>query len=199
MAENSLIRDSAVVALLQQEADLSDIFANQRTLIAQTCARHILVATIQEAQEAVARLGAGERFEYVVAAVSLDPGSPGGLLIDPNDPSNCVVPASRFVQEFADALVVAPVGEPFGPVQTQFGWHVIEVLERIEPESLEAFTADPLRYLDAGFAATVAAGWEDAAVARAEIKVASQLGRWNPATDGIVPPDDATVSRVVTP
>ena len=196
VAENSIIRDAAVVAVLEEQSGFAEIFSNQRTLVTQTCAAHIVTDSIQSAQAVLARLDAGESFEQLATELSLDTGSPGGLLVDPDDPQNCVVSASRFVPEFADALVVAPVGQPFGPVQTDFGWHVILVLQRNAPETLDVFAADPLAYLDPGYAANVAALWEDSAVGRADIRVASALGRWNPGTDGILPPDDATILSI---
>jgi hypothetical protein len=196
VAENSIIRDAAVVSVLEEQAGLEDIFSNQRTLVTQTCTAHIVVGSIQEGQAVLERLAAGEAFDQLATELSLDTSSPGGLLVDPDNPQNCVVSASRFVPEFANALVVAPVGEPFGPVETDFGWHVILVLQRNAPETLEVFAADPLAYLDPGYAANVATLWEDNAVGRADIRVASELGRWNPGTDGIVPPDDATVFPV---
>jgi parvulin-like peptidyl-prolyl isomerase len=197
VAENSLIRDAAVVALLESpesEADLGDIFTNQPTVVTRTCAAHIVVPTIGEAQAVLDRLDAGEAFEQLANELSLDTGSPGGLLVDPNNPQDCLVSAARFVPEFADALVVAALNEPFGPVQTDFGWHVVLVLERQAPETLTVFESDPLRYLDPGFASSIASRWEDDAVGRADIEVASQLGRWNPATDGILPPDDGATT-----
>jgi peptidyl-prolyl cis-trans isomerase C len=83
--------------------------------------RHILVATEDEAKEIIAALQKGEKFEKL-ADRSKDPGSKdkGGDL-DWNAPGN-------FVKPFSDAMVKLPKGKfTTVPVQTQFGWHVIEV------------------------------------------------------------------------
>jgi len=83
--------------------------------------RHILVATEDEAKETIAALQKGEKFEKL-ADRSKDPGSKdkGGDL-DWNAPGN-------FVKPFSEAMVKLPKGKfTTVPVQTQFGWHVIEV------------------------------------------------------------------------
>ncbi len=83
--------------------------------------RHILVPTEDEAKEIIAALQKGEKFEKL-AERSKDPGSKdkGGDL-DWNAPGN-------FVKPFSDAMVKLPKGKfTTQPVQTQFGWHVIEV------------------------------------------------------------------------
>jgi peptidyl-prolyl cis-trans isomerase C len=84
--------------------------------------RHILVDNQAEAQDVIAQLQKGEKFETLAAARSKDTGSKtrGGDL-DWNTPSN-------FVKPFGDAMVALQKGKfTTTPVQTQFGWHVIEV------------------------------------------------------------------------
>ncbi len=83
--------------------------------------RHILVEKEDDAKDIIVQLQKGEKFEKL-AERSKDPGSKdkGGDL-DWNAPSN-------FVKPFADAMVKTPKGKfTTQPVQTQFGWHVIEV------------------------------------------------------------------------
>jgi len=84
-------------------------------------ARHILVDKDSEAKEIVAQLKKGTKFEEL-AKQSKDPGSKekGGDL-DWNPPST-------FVKPFADALAKLEKGKyTETPVQTQFGWHVIQL------------------------------------------------------------------------
>ena len=83
--------------------------------------RHILVDNEADAKDIITELQKGEKFEKL-AARSKDPGSKdkGGDL-DWNAPGN-------FVKPFSDAMVATPKGKfTAQPVQTQFGWHVIEV------------------------------------------------------------------------
>jgi peptidyl-prolyl cis-trans isomerase C len=89
-------------------------------------ARHILVENESEAKEIIAKLKKGEKFEEL-AKVSKDPGSKdhGGDL-DWNLPSG-------FVKPFSDAMVKLEKGKyTETPVQSQFGWHVIQ-LEDVRP------------------------------------------------------------------
>ena len=84
-------------------------------------ARHILVDKDTEANEIIAQLKKGAKFEDL-AKQSKDPGSKdkGGDL-DWNPPST-------FVKPFADALVKLEKGKyTEAPVQTQYGWHVIQL------------------------------------------------------------------------
>lgn len=83
--------------------------------------RHILVDKEDEAKEIIAALQKGEKFEKL-AERSKDPGSKAnGGDLDWNAPGN-------FVKPFSDAMVKLPKGKfTTVPVQTQFGWHVIEV------------------------------------------------------------------------
>ena len=84
--------------------------------------RHILVKTEDQAKEIISELQKGAKFDELAKARSEDPGSKekGGDL-DWNAPAN-------FVKPFGDAMEATPKGKfTPQPVQTQFGWHVIEV------------------------------------------------------------------------
>ena len=108
---------------------LQQVLATEVPKVAeQAHARHILVETEEEAQEVVKRLEAGEDFGELAAELSIDPGSAtkGGDL--------GFVPRGRFVEPIDEAVFTLPVGEISEPIQTQFGWHIIEVLERGEHE-----------------------------------------------------------------
>ncbi|MHB1100916.1 MAG: peptidylprolyl isomerase, partial [Burkholderiales bacterium] len=84
--------------------------------------RHILVKTEAEAKKIIADLKKGAKFSKLAAEKSEDPGSKsnGGELD--------WAPASNFVQPFADAVRLLKKGEITpAPVQTPFGWHVIQL------------------------------------------------------------------------
>lgn len=86
--------------------------------------RHILVSTKEWAKAAADSIKGGESFASVAKHMSSDPGSStkGGDL-GWNLPGN-------FTPAFADAMkALKPAGITTEPVQTEFGWHVIEVLE----------------------------------------------------------------------
>jgi peptidyl-prolyl cis-trans isomerase C len=83
--------------------------------------RHILLEKEDEAKDVIASLQKGEKFEKL-AERSKDTGSKAhGGDLDWNAPSN-------FVKPFADAMVALEKGKfTATPVQTQFGWHVIQL------------------------------------------------------------------------
>ena len=87
-------------------------------------ARHILVATEDEAKSALKRIMGGEEFEKVAKEVSKDPGSEGGDL--------GWFTKDRMVPEFADAAFKLDVGQMSDPVKSPFGWHLIEILDKRE-------------------------------------------------------------------
>jgi parvulin-like peptidyl-prolyl isomerase len=90
----------------------------------QAHARHILVETEDEAQAIIERLEAGEDFADLAAELSTDPGSAA------NGGDLGFVPRGRFVDTVDEAVFTLPIGEVSEPIQSQFGWHIVEVLER---------------------------------------------------------------------
>jgi parvulin-like peptidyl-prolyl isomerase len=89
-------------------------------------ARHILVGTEGEANNILNALHEGELFASLAQAVSTDSESAtnGGEL--------GWSAATGFVEEFSDAVSSAEIGALVGPVQTQFGFHIIQVRAREE-------------------------------------------------------------------
>jgi peptidyl-prolyl cis-trans isomerase C len=85
-------------------------------------ALHILVPTEEEAKTVAKRLKAGEDFGKLADELSKDPGSKGGDL--------GWFTKDRMVPEFADAAFKLEPGQVSDPVKTQFGWHVIKVLDK---------------------------------------------------------------------
>lgn len=88
----------------------------------QVWARHILVATEEEAQDVLDRLAAGEDWAAIAMDVSLDTANRniGGDL--------GWFHKERMVAPFAEAAFALKVGDVSAPVQSDFGWHLIQVL-----------------------------------------------------------------------
>ncbi len=87
-------------------------------------ARHILVKTEAEAKEVIAQLGKGGDFAKIAKEKSMDPGSKekGGDL-------GWFSPAT-MVKPFSDAVAGLQKGTVSPtPTQTQFGWHVIKLVD----------------------------------------------------------------------
>lgn len=133
----------------------------------EVCAVHILVATEPEADEVLTRLDGGEDFAVVAQEVSLDTGSgaAGGDL-------GCVSPAG-YVAEFADATMTAEIGVVVGPVESQFGFHVIRVDERgvVPVEDVRLSLAE-------GGVGLAVSDWFVAAIETAAVTVAEEYGTW---------------------
>jgi peptidyl-prolyl cis-trans isomerase C len=91
----------------------------------QVCARHILLETVDDAEAALARLEQGEDFAELAAEVSVGPSGPDGGDL------GCFG-RGQMVGPFEQAAFAAEVGVPTGPVETQFGQHLILVSERQE-------------------------------------------------------------------
>lgn len=180
-AEATLLRLAAVDELGRDPAFLDSLLADDPDLVTEVCVRHVLVPDRAAAEEVIARLGAGEDFADVATEVSLDEGTPGGDL-------GCSV-AARYVTEFADAALVAPVGEVFGPIETQFGFHVLIVDERTQP-TIEELRADPQAYVPAEIIQEEFIRWFNAKVDEADIEIASDIGTWDAEARGIEPPAD---------
>lgn len=85
-------------------------------------ALHILVPTEDEAKTVEKRLKAGEDFGKLADELSKDPGSKGGDL--------GWFTQDRMVPEFGAAAFKLEPGQVSDPVKTQFGWHVIKVLDK---------------------------------------------------------------------
>jgi parvulin-like peptidyl-prolyl isomerase len=94
----------------------------QDLVIEQREARHILVETLEEAEAIVAEIADGADFAELAAERSSDPGSAanGGLL--------GARERGAFVPEFEEAVWAAELSTVLAPVETQFGFHVIEVV-----------------------------------------------------------------------
>src|SRR5215469_3648988 len=86
-------------------------------------AKHILVATEPYAQKIIQSLEKGAKFEDVAKKESMDPSKDSGGDIGWFTPD-------RMDKAFVDAVTGLKPGEfTHKPVQTQYGWHVIQLVE----------------------------------------------------------------------
>lgn len=175
------VRASVKEELASETEFLQGIWQDDQDMLVQVCARHILVASEAEATAARERYDAGEDFSALAVELSLDTQSPGGVLPCPAQPED-------FVQPFSSVVATAPVGEVAGPIETQFGWHIILVDSREFPQSLDELTQDPLQWIPSALVDAAWIGWINDALESADIEVRSQIGTWYPAVDGILPP-----------
>ncbi len=91
--------------------------------MAKASARHILVNTQEECENLKTKIENGEDFANVAKQHSQCPsGQKGGALGE--------FGPGQMVKEFDDVVFSAEIGKTHGPIQTQFGYHLIQVTNR---------------------------------------------------------------------
>jgi len=121
LLESSLYRDKVEAALK----------AEMPTVAEQVHARHILVATEEEARQVLDRLAAGEAFDALAQELSIDTASAA------NGGDLGWFSRGQMVAEFEEAAFSLAPGTVSDPVATTYGYHIIEVLEHEQDRPLE--------------------------------------------------------------
>jgi peptidyl-prolyl cis-trans isomerase C len=146
-------------------------------------ARHILVATEEEAKAVITELDAGGDFAAIAQEKSTDTGSGA------NGGDLGFFTAEQMVPEFsAAAFALEPGKHSAQPVQSQFGWHVIKVEEKREttPPPFEQMKPEIENQLSQELVGELVAGLrEDATIERPEPPAASEPA---PAAPEAAPP-----------
>ena len=176
LAEVGFPRSFYEEVFLVTEATLDTIAADlvgDRVIETRT-ARHILVETQAEADEIVALLAEGADFATLASERSTVPGSAaqGGLL--------GARERGVFVPAFDEAVWSARLGVVLAPVQSDFGFHVIEVVEEATTPATELSAGEQRDLAGAAFDTLLGD-----AVQAAEVVVVSRLGEWD-ATSGLI-------------
>jgi hypothetical protein len=152
-------------------------------------ADHILLESEADAQSVYRRVRDATEAQFVALAKkeSTEPGA------DESGGSLGSTAATQFVPEFANAVVALEPGEISRPVQTQFGWHVIYLVDKeVTPfEEAKAGLLEPLA--DQEFS-----GWLEDRAADLGVEVNPRYGRFSGATFSVQParstdPSDANV------
>ena len=164
------------------EEDIQAAYDELLPAFSTVCARHILVATEDEANAVIDRLDSGEEFADLAAELSTDTGSgaAGGDL-------GCLT-ADNYVVPFADATIAANIGEVTGPVQSDYGFHVIIVDSR-ETQVLEDVRVDLEASLVSQQSADLFDEWVFESLGAAEVVVTERYGTWQTEpTFGVISP-----------
>ena len=141
-------------------------------------ANHILVETEAEADNVYRRVRDATAAQFVALArtVSTEPGAAesGGELGS--------APATQYAPEFADAAAALEPGEISRPVRTQFGWHVIYLVDKEVTPFAEAREqlVEPLA--DREFQ-----GWLTDRAEELGVEVNPRFGRFAPDTFSVEP------------
>jgi len=152
-----------------------EVRAQYETSVTESCASHrfvshILVGSAEEAQAIEAQLAAGADFAKLAAQRSTDTTSAR------SDGDLGCLDGQQLDPAFAAAASALPLGGTSGPVQTQFGWHVIRVRDIYDAVPFDSVkdgirndlaTSDP-----AGRRALTKL------MAEAKVKVDRHYGRW---------------------
>lgn len=126
------IRSSMLTSVL-----IDRIVGSLPTTMEQVHARHILLLSEEEAQQVLAKLKAGEDFAALAQQYSQDMGSKD------NGGDIGFFPQGIMLPEFEEAAFSLPPGEVSSVVRSQFGFHIIQVLEKdpareLSPEMLQS-------------------------------------------------------------
>lgn len=176
-AEVAVLRE-AVQRNLTSDPALAAMILEDPTAITTVCVSHILVTTIEDAQAALDRLEAGEDFGALADEISTDTSPQGDL--------GCRL-ANRYVAEFAVATLEAPVGEPVGPSQSQFGYHILLVRERTTATP-EEVAANPRDYMAPPEVNDLWTQWLTEQLQDAVVELDPKYGSWT--AFGILPPSE---------
>ncbi len=155
--------------------------------LTQVCVSHILVDTEPEAEDAMDRVTGGEDFAAVASEVSQDPGSAD------NDGILPCGSAGQYVPEFRDASLVAPVGEVYEDlVETQFGFHVMLVTDRVAPAAGDLPTEDEIVENLAAIAVVAELEiWFLEQMTTADVTVEEEFGIWQTTPEpGVIAPTE---------
>lgn len=144
-------------------------------------ARHILVKSEAEANRIRKQLEGGADFAELAMAKSTDKGSgaQGGDLGE--------FPQGQMVPAFDQAVFGAETGDLLGPVKTDFGYHIIEVLEKTDARELADASEEIRAQLEQGKTAEVFQERLQERSQTATVTVNPRFGTWNEETGQVDP------------
>jgi peptidyl-prolyl cis-trans isomerase C len=97
-------------------------------------ARHILVRTEVQANKILDELKSGKDFIELAKKNSIDPAAANGGKLELPDGRDWL-PRGAFEKSFEHILFSIPKGQIGGPIKTQFGWHILKIEDRRQPET----------------------------------------------------------------
>ncbi len=123
--KNFLVKLFAIVMLLSSASyawgsKSSEVVEEGPTQVA---AEHILVKTAAEAMEIKKEIDNGGSFEYYAMKYSMCPSAKNGGYLG-------YFERGQMVPEFEKKAFSMNVGEVSSPIRTQFGWHLIKVIDK---------------------------------------------------------------------
>jgi len=184
-AQLTIARDRVVSELIRRDPGLIATTLQETPQdLTRACVRHILVPSEVEARAALDRLAAGEDFSTLAAELNqvLDPATAGGFV------GACPIGLGNFAPDFAFLAATGDLDRPIGPVRTQFGFHVLQVEQRLGPPTAAEVRENPAQYFPGSTLNGFFTPWFNDAVRAADISVAELVGRWSTTGVGVIPP-----------
>ncbi|WP_018131770.1 peptidylprolyl isomerase [Effusibacillus pohliae] len=135
LVENSLYAQQFQLTKLMPDDKLKKFYEENKSAFRSATVYHILTKTKEDAVKAKQRVLNGEDFAKVAKEVSIDPtakengGKMEGLL-------------SQYVDPFREAAASIEVGKLSDPVQTEYGFHILKVEKRGDPEPFDTVKED---------------------------------------------------------
>ena len=151
--------------------EVEEVFESRRAELTEVCATHVLVDTREEAEAVLERALAGEEIGALAAELSVEPDAS-----ETRGALNCQA-ANAYVAEFAEAVITAEVGVPYGPVESLFGFHVLVVTERDDP-LLADHEADIRFEYNEERRTILIEEWFLQAATESDVQIEPQYGRW---------------------
>ncbi|MDW5298939.1 MAG: peptidylprolyl isomerase [Sedimentibacter sp.] len=136
LRKESIINQYLAVKIenLQPTDDELETIFNDLKMNQKVRARHILVATEEEAKAAIERLNNGEKFEDLAKELSIDTGSGA------NGGDLDYFAYTDMVQPFSEKAFAIEIGEISEPVQSEYGYHIIEVTDKTVDDTITVET-----------------------------------------------------------
>ena len=176
------LQDKVTQDIQVSEDELRQAYEQRKDQYQTVTASHILVDSEDLANEIKQKLDNGADFAALAKQYSQDPGSAqqGGSL--------GTQPKGTFVPEFEQAIWSAKPGEIVGPVQTQYGWHIIKV-ESFQTKTFSDVRDSLEQELKSSKAQQAFTDELDQLLGKAEVDVNSRFGTWDPQSISVVPPN----------
>lgn len=130
IVKNQMVQQELMERYVKSHVDEKMVNAEYDKLVASLKGKeevkvsHILVATEKEAINIKNRLNKGEKFAKLAKDFSKDEGS------KENGGEIGYITSGQLVPEFENKALSMKVNEISSPVKTQFGWHIINVLDK---------------------------------------------------------------------
>lgn len=167
--------EAALAATEVGDDEIRQLYDQQRQQFTQIHTKHILLETEAEAVRIASR-ATRKNFAKLAKRFSIDTGSA------PSGGDLGTVAASTFDPVFVEGALAIDPGEIGPPVQTQFGWHVIQLV------SVDVLPLDQVRdQLAQTLRAQAFSEWLSDQLAEVEITVNPKYGRFDPATGDVLP------------